>query len=202
MFEGMDDSVVLRRLRETGEEGLTKLFEQNRESLRQMVSRRIQGRLAARFDASDVIQESFMRAKQHLAKYLESPTIHPNVWLRITCRQLLAEYARKQLRGRRSPVVEVHAIGDQCVVDMLSDSVDSVGTQLAREELYSKVSEVITELSQVDREIIEMRHREDMTFEQIGSMLEVKMETAKKRYYRALEKVKKGCEAIKVASFP
>lgn len=197
MFDGSDSSTVLRRLRTHGLQELTELFENNRSGLRAIVQGRIRGKLAARFDASDIVQESYIRATNQLAKYLESPEIHPVVWLRIICRQLLSEAVRKNMRGRRSPALEV-SCGEQYIAESISDSLESVGAIMAREELYAKVSDAVTRLNDTERTILEMRHREDMTFPEIAEALEMKMETAKKRYYRALAKIQKTFQVLGV----
>ena len=77
---------AISRLRTSGTEELSELFEANRNNLRTLISKRIQGALAARFDASDIIQETFIRANKQLRTYLQSPQIHPVVWIRILCK--------------------------------------------------------------------------------------------------------------------
>lgn len=184
---------ALTRLRVGGVDELTVLFETNRDSLREMISRRIRGKLSARFDASDIIQESFIRAKNQLDAYLASPKIHPNVWLRLLCKQLLAESIRKHMRVKRSPEFEAQVTGDLIIAERLADSLHSVSEQITRAETTQKVQEVLLTLTDTDREIIEMRHSEGMTFPQIAENLELKMETAKKRYYRALARFRDMC---------
>ena len=188
-----DSSGTLRRLQAGGIDELTKLFMSNRETLRDMVARRIRGRLIARFDASDIVQESFIRAKRQLAKYLERPQVPPLVWLRLLCKQLLAESIRKNLRSVRTPMSETHNVGDQLIVERIADSLDSVGREIARRELMDRVHGVLTNFSSTDRELIEMRHSEGLTFPEIAKILDIKMETAKKRYYRALKKFRDIC---------
>lgn len=182
------DSTVLHRLQARGVEELAALFDLQRSNLKALVAGRIQGKLAARFDASDVVQETFVRASTQLSSYLEKPTLHPTVWLRILCKQLLAENIRRHLRLRRSPKFETQDAGDQVIADRLADSIDSISDESERNSVLQKVRVVLAKLTPTDREIIEMRHAEGLSFKEISGLLEMNMETAKKRYYRALEK--------------
>ena len=189
------NSLALQRLQTGGTKELTRLFENNRDSLREMINRRIRGKLSARFDASDIIQESFIRAQNQLQSYLTAPKIHPNVWLRLLCKQLLAESIRKHMRVKRSPEFEAQIAGDLMIAERLTDSLHSVSEALSRAETTQKVREILMTLSDTDREIIEMRHSEGLTFPKIADCLDLKMETAKKRYYRALDKFRHLCSA-------
>lgn len=190
------NSLALQRLQDGGRKELTRLFETNRDSLRQMINRRIRGKLSARFDASDIIQESYIRAQSQLESYLSSPRIHPNVWLRLLCKQLLAESIRKHMRVKRSPEFEAQIAGDLLIAERLTDSLHSVvSEELTRAETTQQVREILQTLSDTDREIIEMRHSEGMTFPKIAESLDLKMETAKKRYYRALNRFRHLCSA-------
>ncbi len=191
---GLQSSSGIRRLQSNGVDELARLFVNNRDALRAMVNCRIRGRLAARFDASDVIQESYIRAKQRLQAYLDSPTIPPVVWLRIVCKQILTESIRKNLRMSRSPEFEVYNTGDQLIVERIADSLHSVTDAMARKELLGIVSEILATLDRTDREIIEMRHNEGLTFPEIAELIDLKMETAKKRYYRAIDKFRECLE--------
>ena len=191
---GLQSSSGIRRLQSNGVDELARLFVKNRDALRAMVNCRIRGRMAARFDASDVIQESYIRAKQRLQAYLDSPTIPPVVWLRIVCKQILTESIRKNLRMSRSPEFEVYNTGDQLIVERIADSLHSVTDAMARKELLGIVSEILATLDRTDREIIEMRHNEGLTFPEIAELIDLNMETAKKRYYRAIDKFRECLE--------
>ena len=186
MFEGSDSSMALQRLQVGGVEELTVLFEANRNRLREMIRRRIVGKLATRFDESDIIQEAFIRAGNRLNAYLKAPNVHPHVWLRILCRQLLCEQIRRHMRECRTPARENNYAGGEQIIDLLIDSTDSVGTKLGRQEVMTKL---MAELSDTDREILDMRHGENLKFREIAKTLEMKMDTIKKRYYRALQKL-------------
>ena len=190
MVEGNESSLVLQQLLDGGVAELINLFEGQRPSLRKMLKRSASAKLAGRFDPSDIIQEAFIRAESQLSKYLQSPKIHPNVWIRILCRQLLYEQTRNHLRECRSPLKEVGLAEGEPVVDLIADSTASAGSKLAAKEAKAQLMGQIRALDVLDGEIIQMRHGDCMTFGEIGQILEMKCDTAKKRYYRALAKLR------------
>lgn len=187
-MDALDSSNTIKLLNAGGVEELTKLFMQHRAKLREMIASRIHGRLGPRFDASDIVQEAFMRANRSLSNYLKSPQIHPTIWLRLICKQLLAENIRQHFRQKRSPDYEVLNVDDDKVIHELADSLQPASELVAKKEQAEQVRNVLAKLNETDRELIEMRHTDGYSFRYIAELLELNMETAKKRYYRAIEK--------------
>ena len=182
-------SGTLNRLHEHGQDELARLFILHRVQLQRLITSRLNKVLLPRLDASDIVQEVFIRARKRLDDYLASPRIHPIVWLRVLCRDLIAETARKQCRDKRNPAREIPLYDNELLVERFAGSTTSAGTTLAKAELANRVAEAISELRETDREIIEMRHSEGMSFQEIANQLEMKMEAAKKRYYRAINRI-------------
>ncbi|MFK7770064.1 MAG: RNA polymerase sigma factor [Mariniblastus sp.] len=186
--ENLDSSRIIERLREGGVDELSKQFMQLRPSIRTMIASRIHGKLLSRLDASDIVQETFIRASKMLQSYLANPTIHPTIWLRALSKQIMAETVRKQYRLKRSPEFEQHNFDSDHMAEVLSDSLESVGQKLQRVELVARIRDLLLQLPVTDREILEMRHTEVFSFQEIGDLLDINMEAAKKRYYRALDR--------------
>ena len=191
-MKASDSSALLERLQDQGQDELTRLFIVHRPYLRHLIASRLHATLLRRLDASDIVQEVYIRASKTLDDYLKSAKIHPVVWLRILCKQLLAETIRKQCRDKRNPALETEYIGDVRILDQLADSWSSAGTAMTKAEQIAQVREVLETLRPTDREIIEMRHAESYSFQEIANQLDIQMETAKKRYYRALERFRKS----------
>ena len=189
MFEGSDTSIVLQQLQSSGEVALSTLFEKYRDNLRSLIKGR--NRLTTRFDESDIIQEAFLRAKSKLDAYLEAPTVHPGIWIRAQCRQVVYDHTRFHLRECRNPKREIDVVEGEPLIDLLTDSSDSVGTQLQCREDVAEIKEAVSTLHVVEQEILQMRIGEGMRFREIGEALELKTDAVKKRYYRALDKIKK-----------
>lgn len=177
------------RLLESGVAGLGRLFEQERPHLRRFLERRINRKLASRLDASDVIQEVFFRAQQSLSAYLVKPTLPPLIWLRHLSAQVLCEVHRKHFRGVRNPFREGNQ-ADQFLVLSLTSSSMSIASKIEKNDLQSRVSVMLKELNEIDRQVLEMRHVDGYSLAEIAKILEVQYETIKKRYYRALKRFK------------
>lgn len=180
-------STILFNLKSNGKEELGKLLEYQRQHLRRFVDCRINQRLVSRIDASDIIQEVYVRACRGLKNYLASPAVPPLIWLRKLSKQILSEAHRKQFRTMRTPYKEQNGFDEQFIGHMI-DSSDSVRTQAERLEVTSRIHALLSQLNEVDREVLEMRHMEGYTIREIASLLEINQETIKKRYYRALDR--------------
>lgn len=184
----LEDSQILTRLQKGGAEELTDLFAHMRDNLKAMISNRLDMRLHSRVDASDIVQETYIRALKSLSQYLASPTVHPVVWLRLLGKNLLAETHRQQFRSIRSPNREILANDSRYdfISEQLADSMPSILSRISNEELSRKVVNLIETMGDNDREILEMRHKDEMTLVEIAAVLGIPVETAKKRYQRAL----------------
>jgi RNA polymerase sigma-70 factor (ECF subfamily) len=62
----------------------------------------------------------------------------------------------------------------------------SPSQQAQADELAERVSRAVAQLSDADREILLLRHAEDLPFEEIGCLLDVEPAAARKRFGRAL----------------
>lgn len=168
---------------------LGELIENERDHLRRFLSRRVNPVLSSRIDASDVIQDVYVRAQQALPAYQANPGIPPLVWLRHLSAQVLSEVHRKQFRGIRSPFSELNA-GDESIVMQLASSSISIASKCEKADLEAKIRSKLLELDRIDREVLEMRHIDGYSFREIASMLDIQFEAVKKRYYRALNRFK------------
>lgn len=194
-----DASQILKRLQDGGQEELTQLFMKLRPQIRGMVESRLDRRLLSRVDASDIVQETFVRASQNFASYLNSPKVHPVVWLRLIGKHLIAETCRYHFRSKRTPDREqlVDDDGSDLLINKVADSMTSVGSVLDHAHMVQQVKSTLQQLAQIDREIIEMRHIEGLTLHEAADSLELSYETTKKRYFRAIKRFREYAEHLK-----
>ena len=145
------------------------LLERHRDRLRRMVAVRLDRRLAARVDPSDIVQEALAEAAARLADYLRDRPLPFYPWLRQIAWDRLVEAHRRHLRaGRRSVAREVPGtcpLPDESVgrlADRLVASGTSPSRRLIRAELRDRLQAALDRLPPRDREVLVMRHLEQM----------------------------------------
>lgn len=178
-----------RRVAANGSAELAKLFDENRERLKRMVSYRLDSRLRGRVDASDIVQNTFLKAYNELDDYVQSSAFSPTVWLRVLNKRSLAEVHRVERAKRRMPSEQVRGISPS-LFDAISESMESPSEFLAKAELYQQLTDLFSDLSETDREIIVIHHIEQQSIQETAAELGITQDTAAKRYIRAIRKLK------------
>src|ERR1700684_4389683 len=92
-----DELVLLERARGGGPGAVNDLFTRHRDRLRGMVELRLDWRLQARLDASDVIQEAYLDVVRKLPDYLQQPNVPLFLWLRLVVGERLCALRRHHL---------------------------------------------------------------------------------------------------------
>ncbi len=172
-----------------------------------MVALRLDSRLSARVDASDVVQEALIDAARKLADYERDRPLPFYPWLHRLTAERLAVVHRKHRRGTRSVGREQHAtawLDDSAglLVDHLVDSDTTPGHDLVREERRQRVRDALERLTPPDREVLVMRYLEDLTFPEIAAILGVGESAAKMRHLRAIERIRTVLKADDSGSVP
>jgi RNA polymerase sigma-70 factor (ECF subfamily) len=175
-----------------------RLWGSYRDRLRRWISFRLDRRLLPRVDASDVAQETIVIADGALNDYLKDPRLPFYPWL---CRIALG---RIRLSRQRHITARVRSVRHERsleappargmevrLVDYLAASGTSPSGHLMREQLREQVRGALEELAPNDRQILELRHIEQLPFAAIGDALGITEGTAKVRHFRALERIQK-----------
>jgi RNA polymerase sigma-70 factor, ECF subfamily len=174
-----------------------RLLDRYRERLRRMVSLRLDSRVSARVDASDVVQEALFDAAQKLADYERDRPIPFYPWLYRLAADKLALAHRHHLRaGRRSVAREeadtfvwLHG-SSRLLVDWLVASDATPGDAFLRSERKGQVHAALEQLAPADREVLIMRYLEDLAFPEIAAVLGIGESAAKMRHLRAIERIR------------
>jgi RNA polymerase sigma-70 factor (ECF subfamily) len=192
-----DDLELLRAAQNGDEAAGQRLLARHRSRLRQMVALYLDRRLAARVDPSDVVQEALTEAAQGLAGYLRERPLPFYPWLRQFAWQRLLQLHRHHIRAqRRSVEREVPwdlALPDRSA-DALADRLLANGTspsrRMIRDELRRRVQDALARLAERDREILVMRHLEEMSSAEIGAILGISEGAVRVRLLRALTRLR------------
>jgi RNA polymerase sigma-70 factor (ECF subfamily) len=173
------------------------LLEQHRARLLEMVGWRLDRRLAARVDPSDVVQEVLAEADRKLDRYLGERPLPFLAWLRQMAWEHLAALHRRHVRTQRRSVHREEpgglALPDESAAELagrLIDSATSPTQQVVREELRQRVRQALQRLSERDREVLTLRHLEELSVADTAEVLGVSEGTAKVRHLRALQRLR------------
>jgi RNA polymerase sigma-70 factor (ECF subfamily) len=170
---------------------LARLFQEHRARLLTMLRRRIDPRLSARIDAEGVLAEAFVAARRKWPRF-EASGMSPYAWLYGIVRDCLIEAWRRENRESRRPDKEIpwpERSSDQMAIGLMG-SLTSPSEALDRGELQERVRQALDALRPPDREILWMRHFDDLPFRDVAVVLGITEDAAMQRYSRALRRVK------------
>ena len=198
------DDDLLARLEAGDERVVNELFTRYRERLRQMVRLRLDRRLQGRIDASDVLQEAYLEVARRAREYIARPTMPPFLWMRFLTAQKLLELHRHHLGARMRDAAQelslCHRATPQAssvsLAEMLLGRLTSPTLAARRAEMQQKLQEVINSLDPLDREVVALRHFEELSNSEVAQVLGLSKTAASNRYIRALARLKEMLEGI------
>ncbi|MHC5537187.1 sigma-70 family RNA polymerase sigma factor [Singulisphaera rosea] len=199
MWPDADETqVLLRGVEQEAPNAAGRLWERHRGPLKQMIRLRLDPMLERRVDASDVVQEVLLKADQRLGDYLRNPAIPFPLWLRQIARDhMIDEHRRHRGAARRSMDREqslaIAAFADRSSAVLMAELRDPNPTPAAdalRRELERRFQEALGRLGDDDREIILLRHFEQLSNGEIARLLGLSEPAAGMRHLRALRKLR------------
>ncbi len=199
----MDDSIdgsdgLARRLKCGDREALAELFSLHRKRLWRMIKFRIDQRLQGRVDPDDVLQEGYVAAAERLQHYGNDSPFSPFVWLRMVLLQTLIDVHRYHLGAQmRDAYREVDVRGCRypqttaaSLAAVLVGSITSPSQAATRAEILEQAEKAIAAMEPLDREVLALRHFEELRNSEVADVLGIKPKTASIRYIRALRRLK------------
>jgi RNA polymerase sigma-70 factor (ECF subfamily) len=178
------------------------LLTRHRGRLRAMVAARLDRRLAARLDPSDVVQEALAEAARQLDEYLRERPLPFYPWLRQLAWDRLVKAHRAHLaRARRSVRREepgVLGLPDESMAELaqrLASCASSPSRHALRVELHGRVRAALALLGEADREVLVLRYLEQLPLREVAAVLGVSASAVKMRHVRALERLRVLLEA-------
>lgn len=175
-----------------------RLLGQQREPLRRMIDLRLDPALARRIDASDIVNEVLLEAHQRLSDYLGNPVMPFRLWLRQMAQDhIIDAHRRHRLAQRRSldreqPIVPAR-LNDHSSLELAAQFLGHEPTpasEALRHELQKQLEAAVTSLDEGDREIILMRHYEQLTNQEVAQALGLSEAAASMRHLRALRRLR------------
>jgi RNA polymerase sigma-70 factor (ECF subfamily) len=172
------------------------LLQRHRSRLRQMIALRLDRRLRARVDPSDVLQETLAEAARKLADYARDRPLPFYPWLRRLAWERLVQLHRWHVRtGKRSvkreeawlPLPDESAMQ---LADRLASRSSSPSARMQRSEMRSRVQGALARLSDRDREVLVLRYLEHLSTREIAAVLGLAESGVKTRQLRALQRLR------------
>ena len=189
---------MLDKARQGEADAVERLLTTHREPLRRMIGMRLDPALAARIDASDIVQDVLLEAHRRLSDYLRNPTMPFHLWLRhIAKDHVIDAHRRHRLAQRRSldreqPLVPA-PLADHSSYELAGQILDQEPTPASaaiRHELQKRLDAAVAALEEDDRDIILMRHAEQLSNQDVAAALELTEAAASMRYLRAVRRLR------------
>lgn len=189
---------LLEQVRGGDDDAVNLLIDRHRNALRHLVRMRLDRKIQRRVDVSDVVQDVLIEANRRLKTYLENPVMPFHLWIRHIARdRIIDAHRRHRVSAKRSvdreqPMV-IPGGFDKSSIILAAQLVDGEKTPAAKtmeKELARRVEEAISDLDDVDAEVIVMRHYEQLTNQEIAQALELSEPAASMRYLRAVRRLR------------
>jgi RNA polymerase sigma-70 factor, ECF subfamily len=196
--EANDVAERLQRAAEGDPDALHDLFSRYRNRLRRMIRLRLSRRLAGRIDDSDVLQESFLEIARRLEDYLKEPRLPFYLWLRHMTGLKLAEVHRRHLGTQARDAdreVTLHR-GGLPMADSVSLAAQLLGTLTTPSQAAIKaetrlyVQQALNSMDPIDREVLALKHFEQLSTSEIAQVLGLSKAGAGSRYLRAIKRLR------------
>jgi RNA polymerase sigma-70 factor (ECF subfamily) len=193
-----EETHLMDRLRAGDRKALGELFQCYRERLGRMVELRMDPRLRSRIDASDVLQEAYLDLAGDLEAYRADLKLPPLLWMRLHVGRRLTMLLRRHLgTGMRDAGLEISLYREAlpqassaALASMLLGRHTSPTQAAQRAERLLRIQEALNTLDPIDREVLALKHFEELSRAETAQVLSISPEAAAKRYFRALKRLK------------
>jgi RNA polymerase sigma-70 factor, ECF subfamily len=194
---------LLDRLQAGDQLALGELFSKYRDRLGRMIQFRLDGRLKGRIATSDVLQEAYIDALKRLPHYQADPEMPFLIWLRWVTMQRLVEVHRQHLGAQMRDAGREVALGaggplaasSAMIAEFIGD-LTSPSQAAQRSETLAQLGRALDGLDPTDREVLALRHFEELSNQETAAVLGIQPAAASKRYVRALERLKGALEQL------
>src|SRR6516162_5353077 len=196
--EGRTDDELLDAARNGDEPALAVLVERPRDRLERMVRLRMDRRLQGRVDPADVVQEAYLAVRGKFPQYIADPPMPFFLWLRLEVGQKLVDVHRFHLGTKMRDAgqeVSLHQgalpqVSSLSLAEHLMGRLTTASHAAMRVELKLRVQEALNGMDPHDREVLILRHFEELSNAETAQVLGIKSSAAVNRYVRALKRLK------------
>jgi RNA polymerase sigma-70 factor, ECF subfamily len=185
-------------------EALAQLFAHYRPRLWRMVNFRLHPRLQGRIDADDVLQDAWLMAVDRISYFPRDASHSPFIWFRMIVNQTLIDLHRRHLGAEKRSANRDVSIHGGWESDSTSSSmafhlmghVTSPSSAYNRVELAKQLDMALEGMNEIDREVLALRHFEELSNSETARVLNMSEQAASGRYIRALGRLKQVLEVL------
>jgi RNA polymerase sigma-70 factor (ECF subfamily) len=197
-FNSPETQELLNQVRRGESAAVDRLLASHRDALRRMIALRLDPAIARRVDASDVVQDVLLEASRRLNDYLRDPAMPFHLWLRHIAQDHMIDAHRRHRQAQRrsldreQPIVPA-GFADRSSIELAAQFFDhevTPATAAIRHELERRLQSAIAGLNDDDRDIILMRHFEQLSNQEVAAALGLSEAAASMRYLRALRRLR------------
>jgi RNA polymerase sigma-70 factor (ECF subfamily) len=196
--DAMTTQELLDRAKAGDADAVNRLLDRHREPVRRLIDLRLDPAIVQRVDASDVVQEVLLEASKRLQEYLRKPAMPFHLWLRHLAKDHLIDAHRRhhqaQKRGvDREQPIHRPAWADRSSLELAGQLMDHERTpasEAIQQELQRRLHDALARLDEDDREVIQMRHFEQLGNQDVAAALGLSEAAASMRYLRAVRRLR------------
>ncbi len=197
-FNADESGELVARLKGGDQQALAELYSRHRPRLWRMIHFRLDPRLRGRVDADDILQEGYLAAVERVQHFQDDSSTSFFVWLRLILGQTLIDVHRRHLgaqmrdagreisiHGHHSPQATSVSLAAQLLGQFTSPSGAAV-----RDEVSRQLEQAVDAMNPIDREVLVLRHFEELTNGEVAEVLEIQPKAASIRYVRAVGRLR------------
>jgi RNA polymerase sigma-70 factor (ECF subfamily) len=170
-----------------------RLLDRHRQRLRRMVAVRLDRRLSARLDPSDLVQDTLAEANRRLDDYLRHRPLPFYAWLRQIAWNRMIDARRYHLRpGRTVGREEPAGLPAESALELAQRLIagEAPSTGLRRKEQQAEVRAALERLPERDREVLALRYLEQLSTAETAAVLGLSEGAIRVRVLRALRRLR------------
>lgn len=183
-------STLLERIADGDRPALEHLLRLHRPYLKRVLEMRMGPTLAARVDASDVVQETQVVIAKRIADFIKRRPTSFRIWIRGKALEQLVDQRRRHVGAQKRSILKEQQMSDVSSIAIARKLLSNSPSQILRKiELQEQIRELIDQLSDRDREVLSLRHVEGLSNNEVADLLGIDPNTGRQRYGRALRRL-------------
>ncbi len=183
---------------------LASLFAHYRDRLGRIIHFRLDHRIRGRVDTDDVLQETYLAAEKRIEHFLHDSPQGFFIWLRLLANQTLIDVHRRHLGTQSRNAGRERSLQSGWTSQSTSFSLSfhllghltSPSQAALRAELSTQLNLALSTMGELDREVLALRHFEELTNSETATVLGLTEQAASARYVRAISRLKQVLMAI------